>query len=66
MSEVLEAPTEPGFYQARCAETDHEDHLVEVYTGPDGRLWVEDDDVGQYPLDIYHSNLIDLRWEKVS
>ncbi|MBE7157223.1 MAG: hypothetical protein INR62_02085 [Rhodospirillales bacterium] len=54
-------PTAPGPWQIACAETDYEPQPVRVFDQA-GELWVDDPVVGSYPLDVYHYNLIDLRW----
>lgn len=56
-------PTEPGAYLIVCGETDFDPSEVVVYMR-EGELWVNCPDVGEYPVDVYHSNLIDCAWRK--
>lgn len=58
-------PTTPGTWQIACDETDYEPQPVRVFDQA-GELWVDDPVVGSYPLDVYHFNLIDLRWRQAA
>lgn len=44
-------------------EIDYGEEEVKVYHHHSGDLWVEDQDIGTRPLEMYHENLTDLQWK---
>lgn len=61
-------PCEPGRYEVKSAETHYAPHVVCVsrMRGAVSRLYVESQIVSLKPLSIYHANLIDPQWRKLS
>ena len=58
-------PNTPGTWQIACDESDYEPQPVRVFDQA-GELWMDDPAVGTYPLDVYHHNLINLRWRQAA
>lgn len=56
-----EQPTATGVYPFRCSDTDYEERPIRVFFRED-ELWVNDPDVGHYPLETYCYNLTDPQW----
>ena len=57
-------PTETGMWLCSCDENDGEWYPVIIHTGKHGELMATET-IGTYPLDAYHSNLINIKWRKV-
>ncbi len=58
-----EKPTETGMYLCSCDENDGEWCPVIIHTGKNGELMATET-IGTYPLDVYHNNLINIKWRK--
>ena len=56
-------PDTAGRWEMRCDETNREPQTVLVFSR-DGRLWVDDPDVGTNPLPHYHGGLCSIQWRK--
>jgi len=60
-------PTKPGTYHFHCGEMDHEHEKLLVYMRKPNshlphELYVDDPNVGHYPIDTFHENLQDPHW----
>ena len=60
---TTEQPTETGMWLCSCDENDGEWCPVIIHTGKNGELMVTET-IGTYPLDAYHSNLMNVKWKK--
>ena len=60
---TTEQPTETGMWLCSCDENDGEWSPVIIHTGKNGELMATET-IGTYPLDAYHSNLINVKWRK--
>ena len=58
---TTDKPTETGMWL--CSENNGEWSPVIIHTGKNGELMVTET-IGTYPLDAYHSNLINVKWKK--
>lgn len=59
-------PTETGLYLNReVIDGVPDDWHSVIITKKGDELIVFDNDVGEYPLDIYHHNLISVQWKKL-
>lgn len=56
-----ECPTEPGTYQMRCMENNHQSERIKV-SERDGELFAECPDLGTIPLSYYHEGLTEIEW----
>ena len=56
-------PTETGLWLCSCDENNGEWSPVIIHTGKNGELMVTET-IGTYPLDAYHSNLMNVKWKK--
>jgi len=54
-------PTETGLWLCSC--DNGEWSPVIIHTGKNGELMATET-IGTYPLDAYHSNLINVKWKK--
>ncbi len=62
---ITTKPTETGLWLCSCDENDGEWCPVIIHTGKNGELMVTEKTIGStYPLDAYHSNLINGKWKK--
>lgn len=64
---TAECPAEPGLYLFSCGEIDGDVERLRVYqelVGETWELWVECPSTGNWPVEIYHTNLIDPIWRK--
>jgi len=57
-------PSTTGSYICRCGETDFGPQPVRVFFRED-ELWVNDPDIGCYPLETYAANLDRCTFERV-
>ena len=63
---TTDKPTETGLYLNREVIDGVPDEWSPVIITKKGdELIVFDNDVGKYPLDIYHHNLINVQWRKL-
>lgn len=60
---TTDKPTETGLWLCSCDENDGEWSPVIIHTGKNGELMATET-IGTYPLDAYHSNLINIKWRK--
>jgi len=58
---TTEKPTETGMWLCSC--DNGEWSPVIIHTGKNGELMATET-IGTYPLDAYHSNLINIKWKK--
>lgn len=62
---IKSKPLTAGIYENRCIETGGNASRVTVFD-KNRELWVDDPDVGHYPLTHYHDQLTDLEWRRVA
>jgi hypothetical protein len=60
---TTDKPTDVGLWLCSCDENDGEWCPVIIHTGKNGELMATET-IGTYPLDDYHSNLINVKWKK--
>ena len=58
---ITTKPTETGLWLCSCDEGEW--CPVIIHTGKNGELMVTET-IGTYPLDAYHSNLMNVKWKK--